>query len=306
MASTTLSLTDVLSLAAAIVAIGGAAIGAYRWTVGVYRRTIGSRRDLTRRLNQLGTGVTVRWVEERFGTPVFARSLAQPDDGGQAPSSGLRELIYRTRHAWLQIIADQDDAVARFSITVTDHRFRFSTAKLAGILLRVRLGRSHFASIGDLVEPQGRNLRIGAHDHEYAEAYWFGNPGSYQWFVLSHNDAGTGDFDHPIQQERPGMAQDGVLAFGPRVQVPPFDAAAGYARRFRERTTINTMTVLGPLRQPALLAEPRGPDSNQVRVLVPALRQRWSARLRIRRIRRDAASKPGLGGETAGGVAAAG
>jgi len=42
----------------------------------------------------------------------------------------LRELIYRTKHAWIKILADENDTTARFSITVTDPRFRFPVRDL--------------------------------------------------------------------------------------------------------------------------------------------------------------------------------
>jgi hypothetical protein len=67
----------------------------------------------------------------------------------------------------------------------------------------------------------------------------------------------------------------------PPVEFPPFEPDAPYARHFRGGTIINTLTVLGPLQRPDGLIEPRGPDSNQVRVLIPDARQRR----RIRRAR---------------------
>lgn len=78
-------------------------------------------------------------------------------------------------------------------------------------------------------------------------------------------------------------SQDGTL----RHPAPPPDDLTA----FRANTTINTFTVLGPWRAPtdgsplgkSSLAEPRGPDSNQVRVMAPTPRER---RLRRRRARR--------------------
>jgi hypothetical protein len=106
--STTLSLTQIIYLAAAIVAVGGGALGLYGGALKIYRRTAGSRRDLAMRLGQLGAGVTVRWVEERFGTPAFARAFAPMEAAAEAAGSKpIRELVYRERHAWLQILADE-------------------------------------------------------------------------------------------------------------------------------------------------------------------------------------------------------
>ena len=114
---------EIFGLAAAIVAVGGAAIAIYRAMARLYRQTVGSRRALARQLYQLAAGTTIRWVEERLGTPAFTREFqAMP---------GVREMVYYTRHAWVQVLADTDDAVVRFSITVTDPRFRFQIRDLA-------------------------------------------------------------------------------------------------------------------------------------------------------------------------------
>ena len=71
-------LPEILGTAAAIVAIGGGALGVCRGAMAWYRQTIGSRRILTVRLNQLAAGVTTRWVEERPGPPAFAGNFQIP------------------------------------------------------------------------------------------------------------------------------------------------------------------------------------------------------------------------------------
>ena len=63
---------------------------------------------------------------------------------------------------------------------------------------------------------------------------------------------------------------------------------------FRARSVMNTLTVLGPWRTPqdgtplgrSVLAEPRGPDSNQVRVIMPSTRELRRRRKTIRRMNR--------------------
>jgi hypothetical protein len=283
-----------------------------------------NRRDLARRLNDLGCGVTLRYVEERFGTPAFARAFspAQPPEvpaprpepatlarmlsgltaaGSRSPGvpadkatvngrrvpEPMREFLYRTKHAWLQVIVDENDAVARFSVTVTDRRFKFSVSRLTLGHLSVRLGHSRFSDI-DVWEGSlwGRSLRIGAHNHEYAEAYYFGYPGFYQHFVLSANEEGTGAFGHSIQRDGPSFANSGELATTDNVPVrQEFDANAEYATRFRANTTINTLTIVWPgAHSPrAMLAEPRGPSAT---FTIPPSNRQWRRRQRkIRRIR---------------------
>jgi len=75
MASRSLSLTDVITLAAAIAGIGVSVAGAYTGVRRLYRRTIGSRRDLAKRLNQVAAGVTSDYINARFGVPAFARDF---------------------------------------------------------------------------------------------------------------------------------------------------------------------------------------------------------------------------------------
>jgi hypothetical protein len=165
----------ILGLAAAIVAIGGGVFAAYRGFTRWYSRTIGSRRHLAKRLNQLAAGVTTRWVEDRLGTPAFAREFRSPRP---EVTPGIRELVYRDRHAWIQVLVDGHDAVIRFSITVTDPRFRFQVSDLASGQLTAKLAHTSFADVRTHLGPRGKSLRIGAHNREYAEAYWFGNPGT--------------------------------------------------------------------------------------------------------------------------------
>jgi hypothetical protein len=277
---------QVLALAAAIVAIGGGAAAVYHGISKWYSRTVGSRRALAAQLNQLGAGVTVRWIEERLGVPAFARDFPH--------IPGARELVFHTRHAWVQVIVDEYDAVARFSVTVTDPRFRFQVRDLTHHQLSAVLGHTSFADAGRQHEPQGQSLRTGAHNHEYAEAYWFGNPGAYQWYVLSRNDAvGTGAIDYSVGGHGQTSFQTGVLESGANMRpdsIPKSDQLA----LFRTKSLINTLTVLGPWRAPtdgttlgrSALAEPRGPDSNQIRVIAPDVRELRRRRRRIRRMNR--------------------
>ncbi len=234
------SLLNDLGVAAPIVIVGGGVLGVYQAAARIYNRTVGSRRDLARRLNQLAAGVTLRYVEERFGTPAFARTIVLPrrspseeaarshkrtlrelaliltdasatasssqattgtgdaQEGAPPGGQSFREWVYREKHAWIQVLADENDAVVRFSITVTDPRFKFSVRDLTWGYLAVRLGHSRFADVQAGLSPGGRSLRIGAHSHEYAEAYWFGNPGNYQHYVISSNEIGTGEFGAPV------------------------------------------------------------------------------------------------------------
>lgn len=235
-------------------------------------------------------------MEARLGAPAFARSHARMI--GVGSRLAVTELIYRTRHAWVQALLNYDGAAVRLSITVTDPKIRFQVSALTGGQLTAELGHSRFADVRTWPEPEGHSLRIGAHNREYAEVDWFGNPANHQHYVLSHNDAGTGTFDFAIGEGGPSWSQDGVLKFdqtipsSPQSELPAFDGHAVYASRFRAGTTVNTLTILGPGWELADLAEPRGPDSNRVRVLVPDARERRQRSRLKRRWTRRGYGKP--------------
>jgi hypothetical protein len=289
-ASVTASFPQIVTLAAAVVGVGGGVWWLYHQLDSLYHRTLGSRRDLAKLLNQVAAGVTTRYLEERFGAPAFVRAsqvrVQRPDlTFTHAPVS---EQVYRTRHAWLQVLTDEHDAVIRFSITVTDPRFRFQIRDLTVYNLDVKLGHTRFSSIQR--DPDGRSLWIGARRYGYSESFYFGNPGNYQHFVLSKNDAGVGSFGFlALPADIGGFYQDGFLQLGdvggaPPPGIPVFDPAAPYAKGFRSETTIDTLTVLGADYGTATLAEPRGPDADYVRVLSSSA---WELRQLRRRARRS-------------------
>lgn len=76
---------------------------------------------------------------------------------------------------------------------------RFQVSDLTFGHVHASLGNSRFSDVRTWAGPDGRSLNIAARRREYSESYWFGNPGNYQRYVLSHNDAGIGQFDFSIQ-----------------------------------------------------------------------------------------------------------
>jgi hypothetical protein len=290
----TASYPQILALAAAVVAIGGGVVWLYGRAASLYQRTLGSRRDLAKRLNQVATGVTTRYLEERFGAPAFVRTSRIPMERlGEKIGKPwlLTEQVYRTRHAWLQVLTDEHDAVVRFSITVTDPHFHFQIRDLTRYNLDVTLGRTRFSSVRH--DPDGRSLWIGARRYHYSESFYFGNPGDYQRFVLSKSDAGVGSFGHSaLPDDIAGSYRDGFLQDADREHVPPppgippFNPAAPYAKEFRSLTIINTLTILGAGYEPRTLASPLGPDLDYVRVLISGPWELRQTRRRVSRLRR--------------------
>ena len=87
---------------------------------------------------------------------------------------------------------------------------------------------------------------VGAHNMHYYEAYWLGNPGNYQWYVFSINDAGAYAWDAPLIGTIMGddAPWDFDWGFDPDTD-PPFERVRGW-REFRRRARMNTYTVIGP------------------------------------------------------------
>ena len=103
---------------------------------------------------------------------------------------------------------------------------------------------------GDLANsPDGWLSRVGARRFAYAKSHYFGNPGSYQVYVLAFNDIGTGDCRPPPPFADPA---DPRSWSGGRLRPdagsrPTFEEPLpAWLQSARDRTTVNTLTVLGP------------------------------------------------------------
>jgi hypothetical protein len=130
-------------------------------------------------------------------------------DGAPRDGQSFRELVYREKHAWVQVLADDNDTVARFSVTVTDPRFRFSVRDLTWGHLAVRLGYSRFSDVREGLSTSGRSLLIGAHNHEYAEACWFGNRATISTTLSAATRSAPGSSgSRSCGKARPGTVQE--------------------------------------------------------------------------------------------------
>ncbi len=136
------------------------------------------------------------------------------------------------------------------------------------------------------VAPWTGGTRAGAPGASgYAESHWFGNPGNYQALVLSYNDAGTGHFEPPHD---PGLITEhsaGRLQAERDYKPEPFTEIPDWLRPARNKTTVNTLTVLGAW-TPNYLAAITGVNGDQVRVLRDPRTAR-KQRKRLRRLHRE-------------------
>lgn len=192
----------------------------------------------------------------------------------------LIEAIWVDRDYYVQTLADGDETVLAFSVTTRSARFlpiftwppeRSLLSRIPAVrnrdvnagefrLFRAQLGRTRFASLG---EPQGLSASVGARRYHYVEAFWFGNPGAYQYFIFSSNEAGAGGWPdmRRLFPEGGGILRQGL--WGEEEQ----GAAASSLEAVREEAVVNTYTVIGPRFQLEDYPLSFGVDADEVRVL---------------------------------------
>ncbi len=223
------ALVLVVLLAGAITGAAGVLALIRQW----YRATVGRRRVLARKLERLAPTMHL---------PYFIQVLGEPQQR-QPSEQGPQVVHWATEDAYMKALADASGLVIRWSVTTRSRRFsptfyRGRTITTSGETLEVTLGRTRFSELS------GRPLWIrgdlGARRFHYDEGYYFGNPGNYQPFVYSLNDAGYVS-DHELI--RLSRREDGLTADEREVQTlldRPDIAAA------RASTSVNTITVGSP------------------------------------------------------------
>ena len=215
------SMTQLLTLAAFVVLLSSIK-GEVRRR---WQQSWGARRAQARLLEQLCCGASRRFVDDLLGVPLF-ESRTVPDEWAGTDTAG----VYRLPGAWVQIgFAEQ--TVVWFAITIRRPESRLDITRLTHGNLRLSLGRDTFAAIEHPCVRAGR--RLGARRVGYSERHYFGNPGAYQTYVLSHEDSGTGAMcdamiRHLNDSDAPHVAPESA----------------------RASTTVNTLTIIGPAADP--------------------------------------------------------
>jgi hypothetical protein len=242
--------------------------GARAW----FRRTLGRRKDRYDRIALLGTNAHLSFFTSVLSEPAMHRSLVSyvsvlREGGGdeeiefELQERAFLESIYIDRDFYVQAFSDVDGAVVAFSVTTRSRRFRPALRSPGSYhtglgrierLLRlsegepifeIKLGKSRFTSLG---EPQKAAAWVGARRMSYYEAYWLGNPGHYQWYVFSINDAGAIAWDAPLIGTI--LGQDGPWEFEwgfSGEEESNWEKVPGW-REFRRKARPSTYTIIGP------------------------------------------------------------
>lgn len=155
-------------------------ISAGSWLVNlVFGKSI-----LLRKIGQLSPNVSVHVFTSLLGTPVSVNHS----------SRGAKQYLYISKFAYITAITDSHDQVLMYSITTRRSDFNprlvlgpYTTEKIAADL---RLGKSVFADLDKLGSSGQVSSGLGNRRMHYVEEYYFGNPGLYQSYAFSLNDAG--------------------------------------------------------------------------------------------------------------------
>jgi hypothetical protein len=163
------------------------------------------------------------------------------------------EYVFIDRDFYVHAVTDVENTVQVYSVTSRTRRFRpkfrppGGSSETRARWLRnlgfhyrfrpqteVTLCKTRFAA---LETPQAAAGWVGAHNWHYFEAFSYGNPGNYQTFVYSINDAG------PLVGH-PRMADMNDFATG----YPEAGANRDLNElaEFRRNARINTYSVVGP------------------------------------------------------------
>lgn len=258
-------LQEALQLIAIVVtAITGAVgllAGVRRW----FRSTIGRRWVLARNLERLAPTMQMGYFVQVLGEPQ-QRSAA--DDGVQVT-------VWTMEDAFVQTLTDPSGMVTRLSVTTRNRRFTptFYPGHTinSGDTLEVTLGATRFAELP--ASPLWVRGNVGPRRFYYDEGYYFGNPGNYQPFTYSLNDAGYVN-DNALLSLM--MHEHGLTSKDAR----DMHQLTGHAdiAAARASTAINTITIGAPHTRIGPDEDPLGygPNSDALRVFPDTLlRARW-------------------------------
>lgn len=273
--------TIVAGIAAAVVLLGGG----YR----LARRTVGRKWDHYRRLRRLGPQTQLSFFTSILSAPPAVRRKVQGKVTDYVEEGGEYRRVEHRRDYWeciwidpdwyVQVVANtEDETVLAFSVTTRSAKFNPRFHSPAGWFERrtpvvrgwavgkftrefdLRLGRTKFA---EAIEHPGEVYGyVGAHNWGYQEIHWGANPGLYQHFVLSVNDAGAVAWGEEVQLLFPEGPGDEYNWNGD----PPYEETPNLVA-FREAAKINTFSIIGPTLSPEDYPVGFGPRQDLVRVI---------------------------------------
>ena len=196
----------------------------------------------------------INYFEGLLGNPVFVN---------YSEYNGFKEFIFVNEFFYTQAITNDSGRVLAYSITTRKEDFNpeieLGPYTTENKIIKVKLGKTKFYEIDGVSfgDPESIDSRLGVHDWFYSEEHYFGNPGNYQSYFFSVNQAGYGNEFYPpaIKDQRDNTVKNPEII------------------DFRKNAIINTYTITVPMVNSKTLGLSNnenyllGPDYNQVRVL---------------------------------------
>jgi hypothetical protein len=242
-----------------------------------YKKTIGKKRALYDVLAKLAAGVQQPYFETQLGLPAAFRF---PAKGGS-----LIETVYVHKYFYVSTLTDQGGQVLLYAVTVRDPKFKPPIwphnlhPNNHPRPPNTPLGSFAFTDID--YRPTGIRGFLGANRYGYVEAFYFGNPANYQYYLLAINDAAASDAPlHDLTKIMPkyfvvlgdfkpseGEPEDGTAVGG-------WETLERYLEQrpvqsFRSAAKPNTYAVSAPHFGPGSDGFPTqvGPDYGRVRIV---------------------------------------
>ncbi len=194
------------------------------------------------KINQLGPSMTIGFFIEILGSPVFINTIGS-----------FKEYVFVHDLFYADAIADANGQVIMYSVTTRRPDFNpvLRVNEAGNPSLHVTLAKTSFANLG----LSSGEIRSGLGNRRafYVEEYYLGNPGLYQTYGFSINDAGS-----PTEYGDAQLLNSGITSTAdPRIQ------------DFRKESIINTYTIAAPFSMSMSEIAPMrlGVDQDQIRTM---------------------------------------
>jgi hypothetical protein len=235
---------------------------------GAFWDRIGRPRTVTRIIRQLSCGVNIKVFEYHLGIPA---QYVNVGTRGTNSRGDLLEYIFVLDYVYVQAVTELGKVIC-FSVTARRPAFHPVLEYYGAV--SISLGKTTYQQLGH--EPNGVYGWLGARRWGYGEAYYHGNPGGYQTYVYSINDAAG--LESGVEFISAALGNVAIVSLGLFDDTGSLSADSALTewlddenvRELRLHGTMNTITVVGPHTDVKKIVDSGfgfGPDLDQVRLL---------------------------------------
>lgn len=211
----------------------------------IYVNTFGQKAVAYQNISKLAAEEQIGYFNSALGQPVFKNAVGTLD-----------EFIYVNKYFFVQALCDKGGRVVLYSITTRSKDFNpvftrasysgsQSSSKITKVDQKIILGETSFTLAAYILGvPDGLKSFAGVRRYGYSEAYYFGNPGNYQYFIFSQNDAGVNINNTYLDRQLT------IGLFDVSNMINPTKTTLTLSEKdissYREKAIINTYTVTSP------------------------------------------------------------